>query len=73
MEAAENAPGEPGTVVPRSPGDVCIDRPDPLQARNKLGAATRYGDADQIEDARRDLAAAKLSTYVARVVAEAPP
>lgn len=45
----------------------------PLQARNKLGAATRYGDADQIEDARRDLAAAKLSTYVARVVAEAPP
>lgn len=45
----------------------------PLQARNKLGAATRYGDADQIADARRDLAAAKLAAYVSKTVAEAPP
>lgn len=44
-----------------------------LQARARLGVAARTRDLPQIETARRNLAAAKLEDYVARVVAEAPP
>lgn len=46
--------------------------PDTLTARSRLGVATRRGDAAQILDARRDLAAAKIENYIARVVADAP-
>jgi hypothetical protein len=53
---------------------------DPLEpankvvfARNRLGVASRGSDPDAIADARRELAAAKLEAYVAKVVAEAPP
>jgi len=43
-----------------------------LKARSQLGVASRNGDPDRINTARRDLAAEKLAAYVARVVAEAP-
>lgn len=44
-----------------------------ILARNSLGVATRTGDPLKIRNARRDLAAAKLEIYVAKVVAQAPP
>ncbi|WP_420112336.1 hypothetical protein [Pseudactinotalea sp.] len=44
-----------------------------LKARSALGNATRRGDDGAAEDARRDLAAAKIAAYVEKVVAEAPP
>ncbi len=43
------------------------------QAKSALGVATRRGDSAAAEAARRDLAAAKLEQYVARIVSEAPP
>lgn len=42
-------------------------------ARNALGVAARSKDPERIRVARQELAAAKLASYVARVVAEAPP
>lgn len=48
--------------------------PSPIiKARSRVGVATRRADPAAIESARRDLAAAKLEAYVAKVVAEAPP
>lgn len=44
-----------------------------LQAKSRLGVASRRHDPEEIAEARRDLAAAKLAQYVERVVAEAPP
>lgn len=44
-----------------------------LKARSNLGNAVRRRDPEQIAEARRTLAAAKLEDYVARVLAEAPP
>ncbi|MGP5678493.1 hypothetical protein ACTXPX_05930 [Glutamicibacter arilaitensis] len=44
-----------------------------VQARAALGSASRWGDKEAIENARRALAAAKLAAYVEKVVAEAPP
>jgi hypothetical protein len=35
--------------------------------------AARLGDKEAAQEARRDLAAAKIEDYVSRVVAEAPP
>ena len=43
------------------------------QARSQLGVATRTGDKQAAEQARKDLAAAKLERYVAEAVASAPP
>ena len=45
----------------------------PLQARNKLGNVARYGSAEDVAGARRELVAAKLAAYVSKTVAEAPP
>lgn len=44
-----------------------------LKARAELGVASRRGSGDAIADARRNLAAAKLETYVQRILEEAPP
>lgn len=44
-----------------------------IQARSKVGVASRRGNPEQISNARRELAAAKLEAYVAAVLAEAPP
>lgn len=44
-----------------------------LKARSALGVAARRGDPEAEALARRDLAAAKIESYVAKVVAEAPP
>ncbi|MCI1787431.1 MAG: hypothetical protein LKI58_05100 [Actinomyces sp.] len=44
-----------------------------LKARSRLGVAARLGDKEAAQEARRDLAAAKIEDYVSRVVAEAPP
>lgn len=46
-----------------------------LSARNKLANTARHhsDDTAKIEDARRALAEAKITDYVERVVAEAPP
>lgn len=44
-----------------------------LQARAQLGVATRLGDRPAAEDARRELAVAKIEKFIARAVAEAPP
>lgn len=46
---------------------------DILSARSRVAVAVRQRDAEAERDARRDLAAAKLEAYAARVVAEAPP
>lgn len=50
---------------------VSIGR-DVAKARSRLGVAARLGTAEDVVDARRDLAAAKLEDYVQRVVSEAP-
>lgn len=44
-------------------------------ARSKLALTTRYQGAQSPEatEARRDLAAIKIASYVEKVVAEAPP
>lgn len=44
-----------------------------LQARAALGVASRRGDSEKINDARRDLAAAKLAAYAEKIIDEAPP
>ena len=44
-----------------------------LSARSRLGVASRRADPEAVVAARRELAAAKLEAYVAKVVAEAPP
>ncbi|GAA1171274.1 hypothetical protein [Nesterenkonia xinjiangensis] len=46
---------------------------DISQARARLGAATRYGDQQAADQARRELAAAKLEAAVAKTLATAPP
>jgi hypothetical protein len=47
----------------------------PLQARARVAALTRSRSIDDPEmvDARRDLAEANLTSYVERIVADAPP
>lgn len=47
--------------------------PTITQARSRLGVATKARDEQAANDARRDLAAAKIAQYVRRVVDEAPP
>jgi hypothetical protein len=42
-------------------------------SRNRLGVATRRGVPEEIEAARRDLAATKIEQYIRKVVDEAPP
>lgn len=44
-----------------------------VKARSALGVATRIGDKQRIAEARRNLAAANIESYVAKVVAKAPP
>ena len=46
-----------------------------LSARGRLGDLSRRHDQDSrpIQDARRDLAVAKIEDYIEKVVAEAPP
>lgn len=45
-----------------------------LIARSRVGVVSRLGgDINELESARRDLAAAKLEQYIARVVDAAPP
>jgi hypothetical protein len=44
-----------------------------LSARGQLGRAQQQGDPDQIQTARRNLAAAKIESYIQRVVSDAPP
>lgn len=46
-----------------------------LSARNHLGATVRRHphDLEKIAVARRELAAAKITDYIEKVVAEAPP
>lgn len=47
--------------------------PNPVStAKARLAAATRYHPQQDHEELRRDLKAAKLEAYVAKVVAEAP-
>ena len=43
-----------------------------LKARNNLGVAHRH-HPDQIEQRRRELAEAKITDYVEKVLAAAPP
>ena len=43
-----------------------------LKARNQLAVACRH-HPDQAEDRRRDLAEAKITDYVEKVLAQAPP
>jgi type IV secretory pathway TrbF-like protein len=48
--------------------------PDPvLSARGRLGYAQKVGNADTIATARQELVAAKIESYIQRVVADAPP
>ena len=44
-----------------------------LKARSALGVASRRGNPEEVRKARRNLAAANIEAYVARVVSEAPP
>jgi len=45
-----------------------------LAARGRLGYVSQHPDQpDRILDARRDLAAAKIEDYIAKVVDAAPP
>ena len=44
-----------------------------LSARGKLGSAKKSSDPVVIENATRDLAAAKLEQYIERIVSTAPP
>jgi len=43
-----------------------------IQARSRLGVASRRGDVTAIEIARRDLAAEKISAYIEQVISAAP-
>jgi hypothetical protein len=43
------------------------------RARARLAAHTRYGNADQADAARRDLAAATLVAHVRRIVSDGTP
>jgi hypothetical protein len=42
-------------------------------ARNRLGVAARLGSPADVEQARRDLAAANLEESIRRLVGDAPP
>ena len=44
-----------------------------LRARARLAVNTRHHPGRDHSDLKRDLAAANLEAYIARVVAEAPP
>ena len=46
---------------------------DVLRTRSRLGVAARRRDPEQITEAKRDHAAAKLAAYIERTVSEAPP
>ena len=43
------------------------------QTRSRVGVAHRTGDAEQIAEANRDHAAAKLAAYIRKTVDSAPP
>ncbi len=48
--------------------------PEKRSQSARIAAATRWGNkSTQIKDIQRDLAAERLESYIARVVAEAPP
>jgi hypothetical protein len=45
-----------------------------VQARNRVAALSKHRpDSQELEDARRDLAEAKLADAIRKVVAAAPP
>ncbi|MDQ1206616.1 hypothetical protein [Microbacterium sp. SORGH_AS_0862] len=44
-----------------------------VSARGRLGHAVKIGDEERIATAARDLAAAKLESYIQKTVAAAPP
>lgn len=44
-----------------------------FEARSRLALATRYGDSSAAQDARRDLAAAKLEATISRTLAGSGP
>jgi hypothetical protein len=48
---------------------------DPAVAitRSRVGTAAKGGDPKRLEDARRELAAAKLADYINRTIRSAPP
>lgn len=46
--------------------------PTVTRARSRLGNATKYRP-DEVDDARRDLAAANLAATIKRIVSKAPP
>ncbi len=39
----------------------------------RAGHAAAYGDAEQIKETRRDLAAERIAAYIQKVVEDAPP
>lgn len=54
--------------------------PDPVRTAHahlmvacRTAKGGKAGDPAAVEEARRNFAAAKLETYIARIVAEAPP
>lgn len=55
------------------PGRALLLSTNPKTARAKLAAATRHHPDEDHTNLQRELAAAKLESYVARIVAEAPP
>lgn len=44
-----------------------------LVARSRLGVASRTGSTEDIQAARRDLAAANVEQYLQNALADAPP
>jgi hypothetical protein len=53
-----------------------VSTPEPLTPHQAMGpvmTASRLGDVEGEKVARRNLAEAKLQTYIERVVASAPP
>lgn len=42
------------------------------KTRSRIAVATRRGNPEEIEEARRDHAAASIAAHIAKVVAEAP-
>lgn len=43
------------------------------QTRSRVAVAARRGTPDEVAEAKRDHAAAKIAAHIAKVVAEAPP
>lgn len=43
------------------------------KARSRVAVAARQGNCEEREEARKELAAAKIAAYIDKIVAEAPP